>query len=395
MKHYLTIFTGILLSLFTLSCTQDDNQLQGYTGENRIVLQPNGTHILQDNSTDEVTVNVFLVNSITEAVTLEFALENNTIDGKDILTIENPIIQFAPKEKKAQLKIKSSSRQLLSDETTITIKLINNTSKLPLDKEVQLLVTPIKKVEALTDKQIELLDGYKRKGLDLYPLMGEIKVNTTINFPGGANLETMYQAETSQINGITTITLSDKSTPEQPVLKMVSNPMGIEGYLYKLQRLLTIDDNEFWTQVPASQHIMNLINLSATSKETFEVELDDIYIDLKTRKLSYTKTFQDIWGDDYTIVPFQFKYSAWDRLKKLLDEGNPLAIENTEMGGTVNPSYYLNNQDIQEDYYDMGEGGNYRTTSATLTDTHLNFQFIIGHEHANDYILFTVEYKLK
>jgi hypothetical protein len=392
---YITPILLLLLIAILSSCSKDDNELKGYTGENKIVLLSNNTSFIQDNGNDELVVNVHLVNKLTEDITLEFALENHIVNLQPIVAIDNPVITFKAGEKKGILKIKSSSRQLLDSEHRVTLNLIKNSSTLSIDKEYSFTVTPIKKTQALTDKQIELLDGYKRKGLDLYPLMGDIEVETTINFPGEGNLETLYKPYTSKIKGHTSITLSNKSTAEQPILKMVSNPMGIESYLYQLFRQLTIDDLDFWTQSPSAQQIMSLINLSSSTKETFEVELDDITIDLKTKQISYHSTLQNMWGDDFTAVPFQFKYSAWDRLKKLLDEGNPLAIENVEMGGSVNPQNYINISDISDDNYGQGDLGNYRKSSAKLTDNKLNFQFVMGHEHANDYILFTVEYKLK
>lgn len=391
--HLFPIIT-LLLALMS-SCNKEDNELKGYTGENKIVLLSESAAFMQDNGTDELLVNVHLVNRIQEDVTLVFALDNNILNQQPIATLDNPTISLKAGEKKGVLKIKSTARQVLDSEHKITLKLIKNSSSIPLNKEYNFIVTPIKKTQELTDKQIELLDGYKRKGLDLYPLIGDIEVKTTINFPGNGNLETLYKPYTSQVKGYTSITLSDMSTPEQPVLKMTSNPMGMESYLYELFRQLTIDDLEFWTQHPSAQQVMSLINLSTTTKEIFEVELDDIVINLKTKQITYTSILKTQYDDEYTAVPFQFKYSAWDRLKKLLDEGNPLAIENTEMGGSVNPYIYLNTSTVAEDDYGAGEFGNYRDTSAKLTDTSLHFQFVMGHEHAADYILFNVEYKLK
>lgn len=397
MKHrvntYLVFFlTFLCISL--ISCAKED-ELKGYTGENKIVLLSDHSSFMQDNGSDELLINVYLVNKLTEDVTLEFALENHIINQLPIATIENPIITFKAGEKKGVLKIKSSSRQLLDSEHKVVLKLIKNSSTLPLDKEYSFTVTPIKKTQELTDKQIELLDGYKRKGLDLYPLMGEIEVETTINFPGESNLETMYKPYTSIVKGYTSITLSDKSTPEQPILKMISNPMGIESYLYQLFRLETIDDSDYWTQSPSAQQIMSLINLSSTTKETFEVELDDILIDLKTKQINYTSQLKNQYGYDFTAVPFTYKYSAWERLKKLLDEGNPLALENVEMGGSVNPAYYINTGDILTNDFNEEGQGYWRKTTAQLNENTLNFQFIISHVNAGDFISFTVEYKLK
>lgn len=399
MKHRLKLFYIVpllILVVFLLaSCSKEDNDLKGYVGENKIVLLANTTNYMQDNSTDELLVNVYLVNSVTETVTLDFALDNNIVDQQALTILEQSTITFKPGEKKGQLKIKSKSRGLLDKEHTININLVKNSSALPLEKAFVISLLPIRRAEALTDHQIELLDGYKRRGLDLYLLMGDIPVVANVKFPGGGNLETMFYAKDIVLNGYTSITLSDLSTADRPILRMVSNPMGIESYLYELFRSETVDDKDFWTQTPSVQQIMELINLSPTSKETFEVELDEIAIDLKTRKITYLSTLKDIINDEYTAVPFTYKYTAWDRLKKLIDEQSPLAVENYEMGGSVYPGHYINNGDITTDGFTKDGMGYWREPTAILSDNTLKFQFTISHTNADDYVLFNIEYKLK
>lgn len=399
MKHRLKlcyIVPLLILIVFILaSCSKEDNDLKGYTGENKIVLLANTTNFMQDNGTDELLVNIYLVNSVSETVTLEFALNNNTVNQQELTVLEQSTITFKPGEKKAQLKVKSKSRGLLDQEHTFTIKLVKNTSTLPLDKDFLINLIPIRRAEALSDHQIELLDGYKRRGLDLYPLMGDVPVEANVKFPGGGNLETMYHPKDITLKGYTSITLSERATADRPVLKMVSNPMGIESYLYELFRSETVDDKDFWMQTPSVQQIIGLINLSPTSKETFEVELDEIAIDLKTRKITYLSTLKNIFEDEYTAVPFTYKYTAWDRLKKLIDEQNPLAVENYEMGGSVYPGHYINTSDITTDEFTTDGQGYWRESTATLSDNMLSFQFTISHTNASDYVLFNIEYKLK
>lgn len=399
MKHRLKLFYIVpllILVVFLLaSCSKEDNDLKGYTGENKIVLLTNTTNYMQDNSTDELLVNVYLVNSVTETVTLDFSLENNVVNQQALAVLEQSTVTFKPGEKKAQLKIKSTTRGVLDKEHTININLVKNSSTLPLDKAFVINLLPIRRAEALTDKQIELLDGYKRRGLDLYPLMGDVPVVANVKFPGGGNLETMFYAKDIVLNGYTSITLSERATADRPVLKMVSNPMGIESYLYELFRSETVDDKDFWMQTPSVQQIIGLINLSPTSKETFEVELDEIAIDLKTRKITYLSTLKNILEDEYTAAPFTYKYTAWDRLKKLIDEQNPLAVENYEMGGSVYPGHYINNGDIATDGFTKDGMGYWREPTATLSDNILKFQFTISHTNADDYVLFNIEYKLK
>jgi hypothetical protein len=101
-----------------------------------------------------------------------------------------------------------------------------------------------------------------------------------------------------------------------------------------------------------------------------------------------------MYEDEFTIVPFEFKYSAWDRLKALVDSGDSYATENYEMGGwMINPSYSINHADITEDEF---LNDTWKETKATLTDNSLIFDFVIDYEYnAGGYVQFKAEYKLK
>lgn len=274
---------------------------------------------MMDNATDQLEIEVLLISSLPETLELEFALNNNNVNDKIIAEIVNPKITLPPREKKAVLTIASKTNRVLTEATKIQINLTKNSSSLKLEKNLEITVIPLKNVENLTPAQIELLDGYKKQGLDLYPLMGEI------NFPGNEYFLPLNQPKLIPITGKTVLTLSDKATAEKPVLKMVSNPMGIKAYLYSLFRTITIDDKEIWTAQPASQAIMELINLTPESQETFWVTLDDIEIDVKTKKVSFWGKGINMYEDEFTIVPFIFEYSAWNRLKALVDSGDPYA----------------------------------------------------------------------
>ena len=80
------------------------------------------------------------------------------------------------------------------------------------------------------------------------------------------------------------------------------------------------------------------------------------------------------YGDEITIVPFSYSFSAYDRELAAIENHT---WEPTEEGAdaTANPAHHLNNDDISEDYY---EGGNWIESSASISeDGTLVFRFCV------------------
>jgi len=391
----LTAFLITISSFF--ACSTEDNANGEFLGENKIVLIPQTSVFIKDNSTDETVIDIHLVKAVNTTIKLKFALQDNVFENTKLLEIEDPIIEFLPGQKKAQLKVKSTSRKVITKPTYISLVLVENNSTLNLEKHLQFTLQPLSATDELTPKQIELLEHYKSKGLDLYSLIGDVEMTGTIYFPGDGNLDALYDKKTIQINGITTFTLSEKATAEKPVLKMTSNAMGLESYLYKLFRDLTIDDLVFWNNQgpyapPANKNIMELIGLTRESKETFEVMMDDIEIDLNTKEVSYIGKGKDFYGEEITIIPLTYRYSAYERLQQFINDKNPIAIESIENGANINPAAIINNEDIKEDNY---ENDTWSESTAMLSNDKLSFKFIMGHSQAGGYINITVDYKIK
>ncbi|MEC4116787.1 DUF4929 family protein [Myroides phaeus] len=391
----LTAFLITINSFF--ACSTEDNANGEFLGENKIVLIPQTSVFIKDNSTDETVIDIHLVKAVNTTIKLKFALQDNVFENTKLLEIEDPIIEFLPGQKKAQLKVKSTSRKVITKPTYISLVLVENNSTLNLEKHLQFTLQPLSATDELTPKQIELLELYKSKGLDLYSLIGDVEMTGTIYFPGDGNLDALYNKKTIQINGITTFTLSEKATAEKPVLKMTSNAMGLESYLYKLFRDLTIDDLVFWNNQgpyapPANKNIMELIGLTRESKETFEVMMDDIEIDLNTKEVSYIGKGKDFYGEEITIIPLTYRYSAYERLQQFINDKNPIAIESIENGANINPAAIINNEDIKEDNY---ENDTWSESTAMLSNDKLSFKFIMGHSQAGGYINITVDYKIK
>lgn len=398
----ITLLLLTLITLGTSSCEKNKNE-QEFLGKNKIVLKANNSNVLQNNGYDKILIDVMLITAAAETIDLEFSLDQPAAPGdssgrKDILTIENPKITLKAGEKFAQLTIKSLPEVPLTEAVDVLLQLKTNSSKIPLEGPLKLIVQPNIATVALSEEKIRLLEIYKTKGLDLYPLMGNKNLTGKINFPGGGSLISLIDKAEITLSGKTQITLSDLATAEQPVLKMVSNAMGIENYLYTLFRNLTIDDLEIWNSIskdapPAPKKIMDLIKLSRNSAETFTVSLDAIKIDLNSKKVTFIHEYQDLRSDILIqAVPFDFHYTAWDRLQKLIEAKNPIALENTEQGGSVNPRVYLNTEGILANEYT--DGINWTPSTATLTEQLLAFKFLLGHENMNDYIQVSVAYNL-
>lgn len=398
LKRNILFLTTFIVSMISLiACSTEDNADSEFLGENKIVLIPQTSVYLKDNSTDEIVIDIHLVKAVSSPIKLKFALQGNMLGDTKILDIENPSVDLLAGQKRTQIKIKSTSRKLITETTSINLLLVENNSTLNLEKNLKLTLQPLTPTDELTPEQIELLELYKSKGLDLFPLIGDVEMTGTIYFPGDGNLESLYDKKTIQIRGITTFTLSEKATAEKPVLKMVSNAMGLESYLYQLFRDLTIDDLVFWNNQspdapPANKNIMELIGLTRDSKETFEVMLDDIEIDLNTKEITYISKGEDFYGDEISIVPLSYKYSAFERLQKLIDEKNPIALESIENGGNINPATIVNNEDIINDEH---ENETWAETTAILSKDTLSFKFIMGHSEAGGYINLTIDYKIK
>ena len=268
---------------------------------------------------------------------------------------------------------------------------------------MRVVVKPYMEAEDLTEEQQALLEGYKAKGLDLSKWIGVIPVRVSVEVPPTDGLESLINGMKKVYTGKTVITLSEDATAEQPILKMTNNPMGLTEFMYDMLRKETVENDMFWYYDPGEGEVnpymamMELIGLSKTSLETFEMTLDNIRVDLPQNGVSNVEFLgerPDIWDETelITIVPFAYDYSAWNRLKEMLDTGdNELAQEYVEYGATLDPTQYLFYSGIDEDYW---EDGNWIEPQGILTGNKLTFQFNFDHYSAGGYSIIRVEYTL-
>lgn len=146
--------------------------------------------------------------------------------------------------------------------------------------------------------------------------------------------------------------------------------MGMGSYIYEVFRKVTTEDKDFFMQMPVSAAVLQAVAYDYP-QETFNVTLDGITLN-RDGTLNFTSQMEDEYGDEVTKIPFDYKFSAWERMKKMADEGKTVEVDEggttaeyalsdlLQQIGTLNPSYYLGNSDIAADAYG-NEPSNYVT----------------------------------
>lgn len=400
MKH-LFFWGGVLLTAAVASTACNEEKATGYYGTNKIYLSAeNNNAVIVESDNTPLKVEVTLTSTVETATTLTFRLEDDT---QELLSLEGNPVTIAAGEKSATFQVVSNVKNLLTESTYITVGI--DAAQLPAGMELaealRIRVNPNPAVPELTEEQKALLAGYKEKyGVDLTVFLGVMKCQTTLNIPGNGTTNEFSTPKTEEIPGQTVITLSEESTAEQPVLKMVDNPMGLTEHLYWVFRQNTIDDDEYWNSTdedyasPSNKKLMEIIDWTPTSEETFNVSLDGIKctnLSASGADLEILGEQQDSYGDTYVIVPFEYSFSAWDRQKELLDKGDADMQEIYDQGGFANPTFYLFYYGADMDNYEYGNWveskGHIDVEKGIMT-----FQFVMDHAYASDYTVVKVTY---
>ena len=170
-------------------------------------------------------------------------------------------------------------------------------------------------------------------GFDLTNLMGKVPVEATVSF-NTEDKESYFKGETQlTTKGYSIITLSEKATEETPVLKIIDNPMGLTSFFYDVLKHKTVEDQEFFLQQPYGNAIVQAIGYDAT-KEQFSMTLDDIKLVPSSGKIDFLVQRPNAYDELISALPFVYHFSAWERVKKLRDEGALVYVkENGKMVG--------------------------------------------------------------
>lgn len=402
MKKTLFMFMALLsvMVAFTSCSSDDDNNSQ--TQSNGVSMTVSGSSSIAEDDTEGITVDVMLAYAPTSQQTITLSLTGN---DNDVARIDPTVLTISAGQKTAQFKIFSNNKSLLLENCVLTVNATFSDSNMKLSGSApQVTITPKAGMPALTDAQKQLIEGYKTKyGIDLTKVLGKIKVSSTVTFNDDDKATYNEGNDTKEYTGATIITLSDEATADKPVLKMTSNPMGLTTFLYDMLRKQTVDDNEYFMQMPYNSAVMAALNYDAT-KETFEVTLDGIAIDPTTGNLNFTAVRLNEYEEPITIVPFDYTYSVWERLKSKAEAGESVTVDDGEeqasytltelindYGVTLNPSVYLGTTTIDTNYW---ENNLYVTPSGKIDfkNGSMTFAFPWDFQQASGYERINVSY---
>lgn len=358
---------------------------EGYEGTNYIYLESDGGRTtIWEQDDAPLAVKVSLTTALEADLSLTFALEGTA----GVLELKGNPVTIKAGEKTATVEIVSLNAGKLEAKTNYTLTL-DAANSLPegvaLKSGFQFAVTPELVADALTSDQMAIIEAYKKtSGVDLSKYIGYVNVSTVIT---GITLDT-YEPFEQTVTGKTLITLSEASTADAPVLKMLANPMGIEDHMYGRLDTLTVD-NETWLDEseyadPCYGILMNGINWNTDSQETFQMSLDGIKFSADS--VAFVGEGVDQYEEAITIVPFEYSFTAYDR-EVLAIESLSKDMEYWTSDATANPAYHLNNTDITEEYAmeEYGEESNWVEASATISNDALVFTFCMATAMDEDY----------
>lgn len=360
------LFFGCIAAalLSFVGCEETGND---YDGTNYIYLSAkDGKTTLFEADSAPLTVEVMLTKALEEDLALTFALQGT----EGVVELAGNPVTIKAGEKTASLDIVSLNKNILEAAANYTLSLDASTvlpEGVALKDAFTFVVTPVA-VEALTDAQKAIIEAYKTAtDIDLSKYLGVVNVSTVIT---GTDPDTYEPLAPQTVTGKTIITLSESSTADVPVLKMVANPMGIQDHMYQILRSVTVDADDYWYGEYALEcyaSFMNAINWSKTSTEVFAMSLDGIKLN-SDKSIEYLGDGKDQYDEDITVVPFDYSFSAYDReLSVNIEKDDEWAPD-----ATANPYYHLNCDDITEDLY---EGGNWVEASAEISNESLVFTF--------------------
>ena len=366
---FFSCIAAALLSF--VGCEETGND---YEGTNYIYLESEGGKTtLLGTEDDPITVNVKLTKALSEDLTLDFVVEG----PQNALAVDGNPVTIKAGEKTASFTIAVASVEGLSEITNYTVGLDASAQlpdKVALEADFSFAVVAIK-IPELTEDQLAIVEAYKTAtGIDLSKYLGVVNVSTVIT---GTDPDTYEPLDPKTVKGKTIITLSESSTADVPVLKMIANPMGIQDHMYQILRSVTIENDEYWfpeeDAYPSYATLTEAISWSKTSKEMFSMSLDGIRMTQEGIEFLGEYVPDPEYPEDVNVhVPFEFEFTAYDREVAALADGTLVHDEDWAYDATADPAFHLNNDDISEDGY---EYGNWVEASAEISNESLVFTF--------------------
>lgn len=355
----ITFMLMCMLAMLTgfSACSSSDND-GDKPMTNYVSISAEGNNIINEDDDDEVKFNILIGNTLTADATINLSLEGN---DDNVATLSPSTISLKAGAKTASFTVKSNKKSLLKSDRVLTVKATFSDSNMKTDgKAVTLTIKPDSDIPVLTAEQQKLIEGYKQNlNIDLTKILGKVKVDTKVTFNDDDKIDINNNKDTRSFSGVTIITLSEKATADKPVLKMVSNAMGMATFNYEMLRKKTVEDTEYWTQMPYGKAVMENINYDY-NKETFTMTLDGIEVN-PDMSLKFTGSKVNVYDKEITTVPFDYTFSAWNRLKAMADANESFVVDEGETktkipvqdiidgGGSLNPYLFFDNTDVIAD----------------------------------------------
>lgn len=357
------------------ACTDDNTGNGGYEGINYIYLSTQeGKTTLYETDSDPLVVEVMLTAALDEDLVLDFSLAG----AEGVVSLEGTPVTIKAGDKTASFNVVSNNVNMLEAASNYTVGLAEDVvlpENVELKETLSFVVSPMTS-EALTDAQKAVLEAYKAStGIDLSKYIGVVNVSTVIT---GTDPETYEPLDPRTVKGKSLITVSESATAEAPVLKMLTNAMGIEDHMYQILRSVTVDADDYWYgeyTLPCYETLMETLGWNKTSEEVFTMSLDGITF-AADKSVAFLGAGLSQYEDEITIVPFDYSFTAYEREIAALADGSldPSSDPDWAYDATANPYYHLNCDDITEDLY---EGGNWIEASASVSETALTFTFCV------------------
>lgn len=380
-----TTFLACAFAAFFGLMSCDPAEKDGYEGTNYIYLSSNGSTTIFESATEPIVVDVMLTTAPKEAITLDFMVN----DDNDVVRLEGNPVTVNAGEKTASFSIFSNNASKLTEAKVYKVT-IADASALPegvaMKGDFTFTVNPSTEL-VLTEEQKAIIGAYKENtGIDLMNWLGFVPVSAVYT---ASDPDSEIPHEPVTLTGKTFITLSEASTADKPVLKMTSNPMGVQDALYEKFRAITVK-NPYWTDPDAYQsysQLVEAIGWTAESEEIFTMSLDGIVLDGNSVEFIKDMSYHDEeYDEEVTLkkVPFEFSFTAYDRELKELEKGTigTAVDEYWSEDATANPAYHINCEDVSEDSYELG---NFVDASAVIANDKLEFTFCIYNYNDYDY----------
>lgn len=358
MKKITFMLFSMLTMLTTLSSCSNDNEEPQMT--NYVSIAVDGNSIINEDDDEGVKINIQLAYAPTSDATITLSLTGN---DNNVATITPSTVNITAGSKTATATVKSNNKHSLSLPCVLGVEATFSGSNMKSDgKACSVTINPDSDIPELTDDQIALINGYKEKfNIDLTKLLGKVSVSTVITYNDDDKTETFASdADSRTLTGTTIITLSSKATADKPVLKMTANAMGLAAFNYEWLRKKTVEDEEFFLQTPYGKAVIENIGYDY-NKETFTMTLDGIEVNTSDMSLSFIGIKHTYMDEDVTTVPFDYTFSAWDRLLAKADAGESFIVDDGDTksevsvqdiidgGGSINPYSFFDNTDIISD----------------------------------------------